>query len=69
MVLHQSAMVQQRISNNNFLVLKLKSGLVRALLNTGSVVSLITERFVKQHGLAVSPIRDNEYSLSIIESA
>ena len=68
MVLHQSAMVQQRISNNNFLVLKLKSGLVRALLNTGSVVSLVSERFAKQHGLAVSPIRDHEYSFLISAS-
>jgi len=61
-------MVQQRISNNNFLVLKLKSGLVRALLNTGSVVSLVSERFAKQHGLAVSPIRDHEYSFLISAS-
>jgi len=65
--LHQSAMVQQRI-NNNFLVLKLKSKSVRTLLDTGSVVSLITERFVKQHGLAVSPIRDHEYSFLISAS-
>ena len=55
--LHQNAIVQQPISNNNFLVLKLKSRLVRALLDTGSVVSLVSERFAKQHGLAVSPVR------------
>ena len=55
-------MVQQPISNHNVLVLKLKSRSVRALLDTGSVVSLVSERFAKQHGLALSPVRDHEYS-------
>jgi len=66
--LHQSAIVQQRISSNNFLVLKLKSRSVRALLATGSVVSLVSERFAKQHDLAVSPVRDHEYSFLISAS-
>ena len=55
-------MVQQRISSNNFLVLMLKSRSVRALLDTGGVVSLVSERFAKQHGLAVSPVRDHEFN-------
>jgi len=61
-------MVQQPISNNNFLVLKLKFKSVRALLDTGSVVSLISERFAKQHGLGVSPVRDHEHSFLISAS-
>ena len=41
----------QPIYNNSFIVFKLKSKTVRGLLDTGSVATIVSENFVRQHGL------------------
>jgi len=46
--------VQQPIENNSFIVFKLKFKTVRGLLDTGSVATIVSENFVKQHGLIVT---------------
>ena len=39
--------------NNSFIVLKLKFKTVRGLLDTGSVATIVSEHFVKRHGLTI----------------
>jgi len=36
----------------------------RALMDTGTITSLVSEHFAKQHGLPVLPLEDNEYSVA-----
>jgi len=50
--------VQQPIQNNSFIVFKLKFKTVRGLLDTGSVATIVSENFVKQHGLTIVTSRE-----------
>jgi len=50
--------VQQPIHNNSFIVFKLKFKTVRGLLDTGSVATIVSENFVRQHGLTIVTPRE-----------
>ena len=49
--------MQQPIHNNSFIVFKLKLT-VRGLLDTGSVATIVSENFVRQHGLTIVTPRE-----------
>jgi len=51
--------VQQPIHNNSFIVFKLKFKTVRGLLDTGSVATIVSENFVRQHGLTIVTSRED----------
>ena len=52
-------MVQQPIARKNYLLARLNSKQVKCLLDTGSVVTLISEPFAKKHKIPVNPLIDS----------
>jgi len=50
--------VQQPIVRKNYLLARLNSKQVKCLLDTGSVVTLISESFAKKHKIPITPITD-----------
>ena len=54
----QNVVVQRPIAGKNYLLARLNSKLVKCLLDTGSVVTLISESFAKKHKIPITPITD-----------
>ena len=55
----QNVVVQQPIARKNYLLAWLNSKQVKCLLDTGSVVTLISEPFAKKHKIPVTPLTDS----------
>ena len=49
--------------NNNFIVVKIGNKYARALLDTGSILTIVSERFARQHHLRQIPLGTNTPSL------
>ena len=54
----QNVVVQQPIARKNYLLARLNSKQVKCLLDTGSVVTLISEPFAKKQKIPITPITD-----------
>ena len=54
----QNVVVQRPIARKNYLLARLNTKPVKCLLDTGSVVTLISASFAKRHKIPITPITD-----------
>jgi len=56
----QHAIVHQNIEDKNFLLVKIRTKTAKALICSGSSITIVSEHFTKTHSLPIEPIGESE---------
>jgi len=56
----QNAIVRQNIEDKNFLVVKIKTKTAKALIDSGSSITIVSELFTRSHKLPIKPMGESE---------
>ena len=56
----QNAIIHQNMTDKNFLVCKIKTKTAKALIDSGSSLTIVSEYFTKTHNLPIKPMGESE---------